>query len=94
VLVLVGSTRPAKIEGAREALDAIARIDPRFASFSLEAHDLTHIAPRMPMSLAEILEGARRRASAVMDLQRPTTRGTPEPRNPGTSEPQNPSVIV
>jgi inosine/xanthosine triphosphatase len=75
VLVLVGSTRPAKVEGAREALVAIARIDSRFASFSLEAHDVTHIAPRMPMSLAEILEGACRRASAVMDVRRTTNPG-------------------
>lgn len=65
MIVRVGSTRPAKVEGAREALVAIARIDPRFAAFTLEPHDLTHIAPRQPMSVAEILDGARSRAQAL-----------------------------
>jgi inosine/xanthosine triphosphatase len=65
VIVHVGSTRPAKVEGAREALQAIARIDSRFHDFTLHTHDLTHIAPRQPMSLEEILEGAVARASAL-----------------------------
>jgi inosine/xanthosine triphosphatase len=73
VTVHVGSTRPAKVEGAREALHAIARIDPRFADFSLQTHDLTAIAPRQPMSLAEILDGARTRASVL--AQSPDFRG-------------------
>ena len=63
--ILVGSTRPAKVEGTRDALNAIARVDPRFARFSLEPHDLTHVAPRMPMSLEAILAGARARAAAL-----------------------------
>jgi inosine/xanthosine triphosphatase len=62
VIVHVGSTRPAKVDGAREALEAIARIDSRFLALSLESHDLTHIAPRQPMSTPEIIEGAMRRA--------------------------------
>jgi inosine/xanthosine triphosphatase len=63
--ILVGSTRPAKVEGAREALQAIAQRDEAFGAFTLETYDLTEIAPRMPMSLQEILDGARTRASAV-----------------------------
>ena len=51
--VLVGSTRPAKVEGARDGLAAIGRVDPRFGHATLQPHDLTHIAPRMPMSLRE-----------------------------------------
>ena len=63
--ILVGSTRAAKVEGAREALATIARQDQAFQAFALETHDLTHLAPRMPMSLQEILDGARVRAQAV-----------------------------
>jgi inosine/xanthosine triphosphatase len=65
VIVRVGSTRPAKVEGAREALAAIARIDTRFATCTLESRDVTHIAPRQPMSIGEIIAGARARAEAV-----------------------------
>jgi inosine/xanthosine triphosphatase len=68
VTVLVGSTRPAKVEGAREALAAIARVDPRFDGADIQPHDLTAIAPRMPMSISEILNGARRRAEALISL--------------------------
>src|SRR5262245_9791658 len=63
--VLVGSTRPAKVEGTRDALTAIARVDSRFLGFTLEPHDLTAVAPRMPMSLGEIVHGARVRALAL-----------------------------
>lgn len=66
MIVRIGSTRPAKVEGAREALAAIARIDPRFADLELESHDLTAIAPRQPMSLGEILDGAATRARALL----------------------------
>ena len=66
VRVFVGSTRPAKVEGAREALEAIARVDSRFANATVHPHDLTDIAPRMPMSLHEIIGGARTRASGLL----------------------------
>jgi inosine/xanthosine triphosphatase len=66
VIVRIGSTRPAKVEGAREALEAIARIDARFAHFTLQPHDLTHLAPRQPMSVGEILDGVCVRASAIV----------------------------
>lgn len=68
MIVLVGSRRPAKVEGLRDALESIGRIDPRFRAATLQPHDLTHIAPRMPMSLDEILDGARRRARALLSL--------------------------
>ena len=68
MLILVGSTRPAKVDGAREAVAAIARVDARFADAVFQSHDLTAIAPRMPMSTAEIVDGARRRASALLAL--------------------------
>jgi inosine/xanthosine triphosphatase len=66
VTILVGSTRPAKVEGVREAVAAIARIDSRFLSVDIQPHDLTSIAPRMPMTTAEIVQGARRRADALL----------------------------
>jgi inosine/xanthosine triphosphatase len=72
VIVLVGSTRPAKIEGVREALAAIARVDPRFAAATIQSHDLTAIAPQMPMSIADIVNGARRRAQALLSDPGPT----------------------
>jgi non-canonical (house-cleaning) NTP pyrophosphatase len=96
VVVLVGSKRPAKVEGVREALAAIARVDSRFADVVLDAHDLTHIAPRQPMSIAEIIDGARTRAAALLNLgtsdSEPRNLRTPEPPNPGTSEPRNPGT--
>lgn len=67
MIVRVGSTRPAKVEGTREALQRLARVAPQFADFTLQAHDLTDIAPRQPMSLEEILEGATMRASRILD---------------------------
>ncbi len=66
MLVLLSSTRSAKVEGAREALTAIAAIDPRFANPDIQTFDLTAIAPRMPLSEAEIVHGARRRARALI----------------------------
>lgn len=65
MIVHVGSTRPAKVGGVRDAVTAIARVDPRFADVRIEPHDLTLIAPRQPLSAAEILDGARRRAQAL-----------------------------
>lgn len=63
--ILVGSLRPAKIDGVREALAAVSALDPAFADAQLRSVDLTEIAPRMPMSQAQIVAGARRRAAAL-----------------------------
>ena len=65
MIVRVGSARPAKVEGVREALAIIGRIDSRFASTTLHPHDLTAIAPRQPMTVSEILDGAVARARAI-----------------------------
>jgi inosine/xanthosine triphosphatase len=70
VIVLVGSTRPAKVEGVREALQAIARVDGRFSDADLRPSDLTAIAPRMPMTTAAIVAGARTRAQALLEHDR------------------------
>jgi inosine/xanthosine triphosphatase len=68
--ILIGSTRPAKVDGVRDALDILARVDRSFADVDIQAHDLTAIAPRMPMSVADILAGARGRAAALFDRVR------------------------
>jgi inosine/xanthosine triphosphatase len=62
LIILLGSTRPAKVEGARDALVAIAAVDERFAHPDIRTCDLTHIAPRMPLSEAQIVQGAHDRA--------------------------------
>jgi inosine/xanthosine triphosphatase len=67
VIILLGSTRPAKVDGARDALAAIAAIDERFRTPDIRTFDLTNIAPRMPMSEAEIVCGARTRALALVE---------------------------
>jgi inosine/xanthosine triphosphatase len=65
-LVLVGSTRPAKVESTRSAVEAIASVDRRFHHATLEAIDLTDVAPTMPMTDRAILEGARLRARTLI----------------------------
>ena len=72
MIVLLGSTKPAKVDGARDALQAIAAVDPRFANPDIRTVDLTHVAPRMPMTVAEIVNGARLRAEAL--VQHPSFR--------------------
>lgn len=66
LVILVGSTRHAKVEGTREALAAIASVDARFGRVELRAFDVTSVAPRMPMTEAEIVGGARERAAAIV----------------------------
>jgi inosine/xanthosine triphosphatase len=78
VLILIGSTRPAKVDGARDAIAAIAEVDARFAAATFESHDLTAIAPRMPMSAAEIVDGARRRAEALLAVNGPRRGPAPD----------------
>jgi inosine/xanthosine triphosphatase len=65
VIVLVASTRPAKIDATRDALAAIGLVDSRFRDVTVEPRDASAIAPRMPMTLSEIIAGAESRASAV-----------------------------
>jgi non-canonical (house-cleaning) NTP pyrophosphatase len=64
--ILLGSTRPAKVEGARDAIAAIAAIDPAFSQATFHMHDLGGVGPRMPMTRAAIVDGARTRAAALL----------------------------
>jgi inosine/xanthosine triphosphatase len=65
--IAVGSTRPAKVEAAREAIDAIAVLDARFRHAVIESVELTDITPAMPMTERAILDGARIRARTLID---------------------------
>jgi inosine/xanthosine triphosphatase len=76
LLVLIGSTRPAKIEGVRDALAAIGAIEPGFAGAALRPIDVSDIAPCMPMSEADIIAGARARAAHVLERSRGELIGT------------------
>ena len=67
MLILVGSTRPAKVEAARAALEAIAQVNEHFRHATIQAVDLTQVAPTMPMSEGVILEGARLRAQTLIE---------------------------
>jgi non-canonical (house-cleaning) NTP pyrophosphatase len=66
MIILLGSTRAAKVEGAREALAAIATVDERFASAEVRLFDMGAAGPAMPMTEAAIVEGARLRAAALV----------------------------
>jgi inosine/xanthosine triphosphatase len=72
MLIVVGSTRPAKVEAARAAIDAIARLDDRFRQATLQPVDVTDVAPTMPMTDRAILAGARLRAQTLIDRSSPT----------------------
>ncbi|HEV3062330.1 MAG TPA: DUF84 family protein [Vicinamibacterales bacterium] len=65
--ILVGSTRPAKVEAAIAAIKAVAVIDERFRGSPVEAVDVTETAPAMPMTDRAILDGARLRAQTLID---------------------------
>jgi inosine/xanthosine triphosphatase len=67
MMIIVGSTRQAKVEAARGAVEAIARVDARFADAVIQPIDVTAIAPTMPMTNRETFDGARLRAQTLLD---------------------------
>jgi inosine/xanthosine triphosphatase len=70
VIIVVGSTRAAKVEGVRAAIEAIAalpEIGARFRDAVVEAVDVGDVAPAMPMTRAATIAGARARAMAVLE---------------------------
>ena len=79
MLVLVGSTRPAKLDGVRAAIEAVAAIDARFRHVSIQGVDLAGVAPAMPMTERDMLAGARARAEALLER---SPRPVIEDRNP------------
>ena len=66
MLIVLGSVRPAKVDGARAALASIATIDDRFQSAALRTMTVGDTAPVMPMSETDIIAGARARAAAAL----------------------------
>jgi inosine/xanthosine triphosphatase len=64
-LVVVASARPAKVDAVRAAIERIAAIDSRFKSAAIESREVGAVAPAMPMSDGETLDGARARAAAA-----------------------------
>ena len=66
MLIVLGSIRPAKVDGARAALASIATIDDRFQSAALRTMAVGDTAPVMPMSETDIIAGARARAAAAL----------------------------
>lgn len=67
MIIYIGSTRPAKVEAVRDAMDAIAARDRRFGTAEIRPIDLSGTGPPMPMSEAAILDGARRRAARLIE---------------------------
>jgi inosine/xanthosine triphosphatase len=63
--ILVGSTRSAKVEAVRAALARIALIDSAFPDGTVHPVDIGAIAPAMPMSDRETLDGAVARARTL-----------------------------
>lgn len=74
MLIIVGSTRSAKVEATREAIALIGRVDERFGQATLQPVDVTDVAPTMPMTDGATPEGARLRAQTLIDRASPTTR--------------------
>ncbi len=67
MVIIVGSTRPAKVEAVRDAIVAIARVDERFGHARIQSVDLTDVAPTMPMTDRAICDGARLRAQTLQE---------------------------
>jgi inosine/xanthosine triphosphatase len=62
---VLGSTRPAKVDAVRAAVARIAVIDSRFKDVVVEPVNVGGVAPAMPMSDRETLDGAIARATAL-----------------------------
>lgn len=78
MLVVVGSTRPAKLEGVRAAVAAIAAVAPAFRDARVQGVDLADVAPTMPIGQAAILAGARARAAALLEQSTRSKEAAPE----------------
>lgn len=65
--ILIGSTRPAKVDAARAAVAAIAAVDERFRSTEITPIDAGNVGPAMPMTERETIEGARMRAISIFN---------------------------
>ena len=62
MIIAVGSTRGPKVEAVRRVLPVLATVVPAFAGAEVVSFDASAGGPPMPLSLDELLEGARGRA--------------------------------
>jgi non-canonical (house-cleaning) NTP pyrophosphatase len=101
VIVAVGSTRGPKVDAVRRVMARLGEAIPAFREAEVTAYDASDIAPPMPLSLDEILDGARARAQLALEAAeahgRPAAlgigleggidvrRGSPHPRGLLTS---------
>jgi inosine/xanthosine triphosphatase len=67
VILAVGSTRGPKVEAVRRVLAQLADRASEIAEAEVVAVDVTTGAPPMPLSLDEILDGARSRAHLALE---------------------------
>ena len=65
IRILVASTRSAKVDAVRAAIERIAAIDPRFKAAAIDTVAVGAVAPAMPMTDRDTLDGARARAAAA-----------------------------
>jgi inosine/xanthosine triphosphatase len=70
VLVALGSTRAPKVEAVRRVLAALAEHDTALEDAELAARDVVHSTPSMPVSLDQLLGGARERAERALSAVR------------------------
>jgi len=66
VRVAVGSTRGPKVEAVRRVLATLAARHPALAAAEVEARDVDHGAPPMPLTVGALLDGAARRARTAL----------------------------
>jgi inosine/xanthosine triphosphatase len=67
VIIVVGSTRGPKVEALRRVLGGLARVDQAFEGAEVVPFDASFAAPPMPLSMEEMLEGARGRAHLALE---------------------------
>lgn len=79
MVIAVGSTRGPKVEAVRRVLGSLRSIAPELAGAEVVPFDASADAPPMPLSLDELLDGARSRAQlaleAVRELGKPAFLG-------------------
>jgi inosine/xanthosine triphosphatase len=65
LIIVVASTSPAKVDAVQRAIERIGAIDRAFSKAHLRTLDVTGIAPKMPMTDRETLDGAKLRAQSA-----------------------------
>jgi inosine/xanthosine triphosphatase len=66
--IALGSDRAAKIMAVRASIARVAEIDAAWAKAKVVARSVTTSAPAMPLTDWELMQGARERALAVLEI--------------------------